>query len=69
MSKLPSGIRQHFRRDVGHSVHVTESQILTDIVGNLFNVSLKQTRIECFLWFQQNAADPQKPQDGFMQLL
>ena len=42
MSKLPSGIQQHFQRDVGHSVHVTQSPTLTDIVGNLFNVSLKK---------------------------
>lgn len=44
MSKLPSGTEQHFWRDVGHSAHVTESQILTDIMGNLFNVSLNRQK-------------------------
>lgn len=42
MSKLPSGIQQHFQRDVDHSVHVTQSPALTDIVGNRFNVSLNR---------------------------
>ncbi len=42
MSKLPSGIQQHFQRDVGHSVRVTQSPTLTDIVGNQFNVSLNR---------------------------
>lgn len=42
MSKVPSGIQQHFQRDVGHSVRVTQSPTFMDIVGNLFNVPLNR---------------------------
>lgn len=49
MSKLPSGIQQHFWRDVGHSVRVTQSPTLTDIVGNLFNVSLNRYKLNKYI--------------------
>lgn len=31
MSKLPGWIQQHFQKDVGHSVRVTQNATLTDM--------------------------------------
>lgn len=62
MSKLPSGIQQHFQ-DVSHSVHVTQSPTLMNFVENLWNVSLSdKNRIYLLI----SMPHCKRPQDGLM---